>query len=37
VDEISSDSLASGHASLRWDIGLKRLGGTVELPPDWPA
>ena len=37
MDEISSDSLASGHASRRWDIVLKRLGGTVELPPDRPA
>jgi hypothetical protein len=34
VDEISTDPLLSGHTSLRWQVGIKRHDGTVELELD---
>ena len=38
VDEISADTLPSGHTSRRWGIGIKRADGSVALEPDpWEA
>jgi hypothetical protein len=37
VDEISADSLPSGHTSRRWGIAIRRKDGSVDLEPDpWP-
>ncbi len=34
VDEISADSLPSGHTSRRWGVAIKRPDGSVLLEPD---
>jgi hypothetical protein len=38
VDEISAESLPSGHASRRWGIGIKNADGSVVIERDsWEA
>ncbi len=34
VDEISADSLPSGHTSRRWGVAIKQPEGSVVLEPD---
>jgi hypothetical protein len=38
VDEISRDTLPSGHTRRRWGVGIKHADGTVVVEPDpWDA